>query len=114
MASSRAWQSAPEGYSPLVAVCFAHPSRVLVRRGAAQVFGDGFMDIVWEARDGESRPGGELSYADGGRKHTLRCPRCGVSAERRQEHLAAILKAQAQAGRFDRRGRLVLDITLVA
>jgi hypothetical protein len=85
-----------------------------VRRGAARVLGGSFMDIVWEPRGGDPRPGGALTYADGGRKHTLRCPRCGVSAERRQEHLAVILRAQAAAGRFDRKGRLVLDIALLA
>lgn len=76
--------------------------------------GDGFVDIRWQPRDGgEPVPAG-MFYEDGGTKFRLRCPRCGRAPEARQERLAVLLQALAEAGEFDRKGRLVLDIGLLA
>jgi hypothetical protein len=109
-----AWASLPDGYAPFVAVCVDHPSRVLVRRGAARMHGDGFVDIVWQPRDGGVPVPAGVIHPDGGTKFRLRCPRCGRAPEVRQEKLGVLLQALAQAGEVDRKGRVVLDISLLA
>jgi len=103
----------PDGYAPFLAVCLDHPSRVLIRRGAARMHSDGFVDIVWQPRDGGVPVPTGVVHPDGGTKFRLRCPRCGRAPEARQEKLAVLLQALAEAGEVDRKGRVVLDISLL-
>jgi hypothetical protein len=114
MPASAAWADFPAGYAPFQAVCLDHPSRVLVRRGAALMHDDGFVDIRWQPLDGGPPVPAGMIYADGGTKFRLRCPRCGRAPEARQEKLAVLLQALAKAGQTDRKGRLVLDIGYLA
>lgn len=113
-AEGGAWVAFPEGYSRFIVVCLRHRGRVLVRRGAAVKLADGWVDVVFEPRDGEPAATG-VHHADGGTTFVLRCPRCGFAPQVRQEKMARLLEGLAGLGssRFDAKGRLVVDLALL-
>ena len=70
------------------------------------------MSVVWlPHRDSRVPQGGEgVVHADGSRTYELNCPLCGQPKQVRQDSLVEMLQERARTGKFDARGRVVLDL----